>query len=77
MKLNLPGHDRIPGSNHRPGKRTNEIRGQNRQMAFLRRRWQCYTLECAHCHGPVAERDVLFTEQPTRMFSCLARYNTQ
>jgi Cytochrome c7 and related cytochrome c len=29
-------------------------------------------LECAGCHGPVAERDVLFKERPTNMFSCMA-----
>lgn len=29
-------------------------------------------LECASCHGPVAEREVLFKEKPTNMFSCMA-----
>jgi len=29
-------------------------------------------LECAGCHGAVAERDVLFKEKPTNMFSCMA-----
>lgn len=29
-------------------------------------------LECAGCHGPVAEREVLFKEKPTNMFSCMS-----
>lgn len=29
-------------------------------------------LECAACHGAVAEREVLFKEKPTNMFSCMA-----
>lgn len=28
-------------------------------------------LECAGCHGPVAEREVLYKEKPTNMFSCM------
>lgn len=29
-------------------------------------------IECENCHGPVAERPVLFKEKPTNMFSCMA-----
>ena len=29
-------------------------------------------LECAACHGPVAEREALYKEKPTNMFSCMA-----
>jgi hypothetical protein len=29
-------------------------------------------LDCVTCHGPVAEREVLFKEKPTNMFSCMA-----
>jgi hypothetical protein len=28
-------------------------------------------IECAYCHGPVAEREVLFKEKPTNMHSCM------
>jgi len=28
-------------------------------------------LACAVCHGPVAEREVMFKEKPTNMFSCM------
>lgn len=34
-------------------------------------------LECASCHGPVAERDVLFKEKPTNMFSCMACHSSR
>ena len=27
--------------------------------------------ECATCHGPVSEREVLFKEKPTNMYSCM------
>ena len=32
-------------------------------------------LGCETCHGPVAEREVLFKEKPTNMFSCMSCHN--
>ncbi len=30
------------------------------------------SVECETCHGPVAEREVLFQEKPTTMAACMA-----
>ncbi|MFN7925720.1 MAG: cytochrome c3 family protein [Bryobacteraceae bacterium] len=28
-------------------------------------------IECAHCHGPIAEREAVFKEKPTGMYWCM------